>query len=171
MKDNPNAKTMLGQEPRRRDVSVTSERLDPYLVRAKPPGPARCTQCGAIYDRGRWSWGAAAPQAHAATCPACRRIADACPAGEVCIDGAFARAHRDEIISLARHCLKQESAEHALSRLMGIADTDGALRITTTDIHLPRVIAHALERAFKTKAEIRYDDSAHFVRVDWTRDS
>lgn len=171
MKDNPNARTVIGQERRRRDLIPPEDIHDPYLTRLKPSGPAACLQCGAVYEEGRWFWGATPAQTEKVTCPACQRIADDCPAGEVRIGGAFARAHDDEIINLARHCLKQECDEHALARIMGVADRDGELVITTTDIHLPRVIAHALERAFKAKAVMRYDDSTYFVRVHWTRET
>jgi hypothetical protein len=53
---------------------------------------------------------------------------------------------------------------------MAIGEEGDGLLITTTDIHLPRVIANALERAFKEQAAIHYDREGYFVRVTWKRD-
>jgi hypothetical protein len=58
-----------------------------------------------------------------------------------------------------------------MSRIMAIAQEENEFVITTTDIHLPRVIGNALERAFKQRAEFTYAREEHFVRVKWVRGS
>jgi hypothetical protein len=42
--------------------------------------------------------------------------------------------------------------------------------VTTTDIHLPRRIGHALEDSYKGKMEIHFDIEGHFARMKWHRD-
>ena len=62
---------------------------DTYKSGKKLAEPSRCPECGAVYHRGRWTWGAAPAGAAAATCPACHRIKDQFPAGHVTLKGEF----------------------------------------------------------------------------------
>ena len=142
-------------------------RQDPYQLRHKPKEPAVCFGCGAIYHRGRWQWGAKPEGAHDADCPACRRIADAMPAGVVTLHGPAALAHKDEIIGLAKNEEKAEHAEHALNRIMSISEAENAIEIRTTDIHLPRRLGEAVKRAFHGEVAMHFDEAGYFVRVDW----
>jgi NMD protein affecting ribosome stability and mRNA decay len=141
--------------------------LDPYQAQQKLHEPTACPQCGAVYHHGRWQWGQRPDDAHAELCPACRRIADALPAGTVTLHGAFALQHKDEIIRLARNEEKTENAEHPLNRIISIDETPEGLAINTTDIHLPRRLGEAVKHAFHGELTIHYDDSGYFVRVDW----
>ena len=43
--------------------------------------------------------------------------------------------------------------------------------VTTTDIHLPRRIGHALEHAFKGKLDTHYNEEEYFIRIQWRRDA
>jgi hypothetical protein len=58
---------------------------------------------------------------------------------------------RTEILGLVRNIQELQNAEHPLSRIIDIAETPDRTVVTTTDIHLPRRIGHALEHAFKGK--------------------
>lgn len=159
--------------PRRMDRRIAEHVHDPYKTRLKLPEPTVCPDCGAVYHEGRWRWPSAPPpdDAHRETCQACHRIHDKYPAGWVTMAGDFARAHRDEIIHLARHNEEAEKAEHPLHRIMDISEADGGLEITTTDIHLPRRIGEALRHAFHGALEFHYDEETYRLRVHWTRDS
>jgi hypothetical protein len=141
--------------------------LDPYQARQKLKGPTACPNCGAIYHHGRWQWGPTPDDARAEPCPACRRIADALPAGIVTLHGEFARQHKDEIIGLARNEEAAEKGEHPLNRIMTISDKPEGLVIDTTDIHLPRRLGEAVKRAFHGDLAMHFDDAGYFVRVDW----
>ncbi len=143
--------------------------LDPYQRRHKPAEPAACPQCGAIYHQGRWQWAPARPDSRAELCPACRRIADKLPAGIVTIKGAFARERKDEILGLVRHQEVAEKNEHPLNRIIAIAEEGDAIVVTTTDIHLPRRIGEALERAFGGAVQFHFDEAGYFARVTWER--
>jgi hypothetical protein len=110
------------------------------------------------------------PAASNDLCPACHRIKDNYPAGEITLGGAFFAAHREEILRLVRNEGAAETAEHALHRIMGIEQGPAETVVTTTDIHLPRRIGHALEHAYKGEMEIHFDEEGHFARVKWRRD-
>jgi hypothetical protein len=144
---------------------------DPYHARGKYREPTRCGGCGAIYHKGRWQWLDDAPAgAREAHCPACRRIQDKCPAGEIIVSGAFAAGHADEVMHLIRNTEKAENQEHPLNRIMGIRQEEDVVTVTTTDIHLPRRIGHALEDAWDGELETHYDEEGWFARVTWRRE-
>jgi hypothetical protein len=161
-------------EPRHDTIKshyIEPHRHDPYKARHKLQGPCLCPQCGAIFQEGRWQWMDEVPQgALKETCPACHRANDKFPAGEIVLGGAFFAAHRDEVLALVRNTQTQQNAEHPLSRIIGISESGGATVVTTTDIHLPRRVGHALEHAFKGKLDVHYNEEEYFVRVRWHRD-
>jgi hypothetical protein len=161
-------------EPRRDSIKshhVEPHRHDPYKARHKLPEPAACPECGAVFREGRWQWVNEGPEgAHKERCPACHRINDKFPAGEIIIAGAFSKAHHAEILALVRNIQEEQNAEHPLSRVMDIVEFGDKTVVTTTDIHLPRRIGHALEHAFKGKLDVHYNEEEYFVRVQWRRD-
>ena len=151
---------------------LLKERIhDPYHTRLKLREATSCPQCGLRYRNGRWSTAATgAASFRKLLCPACRRINDNYPAAELSLSGAFLHSHRVEIISRIRNVEKAERAEHPLNRIMDIEDDDGMIRITTTDLHLPRRIAHALKDAFGGESKTHYDRAGHFARFHWSRE-
>jgi hypothetical protein len=75
-------------------------------------------------------------------------------------------------VALARNLEASEKDEHPLNRIMAIEErTEDELVITTTDIHLPRRIGEAVQRAFHGDLQLHYDQENYFVRVDWQRDA
>lgn len=171
MKRNDRSKQFIGQDMRRRDLLTPEREHDPYKATTKPAGAVQCPRCQAVFTRGRWTWDDAPPNAQGHVCPACARIDDDYPAGVIRIEGDFALAHSAEILNLIRNCHERESDDHPLSRIMKIENGEGGIQITTTDLHLPRVIGNALERAYKRQAEFNYDREGYFVRVSWRRDN
>ncbi len=155
----------------RKDRLIREKRHDSYYEREKLPEPSRCSGCGACYTGGRWTWKAppAQPPPHQTLCPACRRIADDYPAGQVEIEGDFFRGHRSEMENLIRNVEEQEKANHPLQRLIRIAARPEGALITTTGIHLARRIGEALSRAYKGELTIQYADQEQSIRVYWRR--
>jgi hypothetical protein len=103
--------------------------------------------------------------------PACRRIEDELPVGVVTLRGDFAREHKEEMIHLARRQEAAEKKEHPLNRIINIEESVEGIVITTTDIHLPRRIGQAIQRAFHGQIDDIFDKGGCFVRVNWTRDA
>lgn len=144
---------------------------DPYRSGEKLRQGTRCPQCGARYRNGRWTWPKTQTSAlKSQLCPACRRINDHYPAGEVVLSGSFAHSHQDEILTRARHIEASESALHPLHRIMAVEEKDDSIVISTTDIHLPHQIVHALKDAWNGTTKTHYDIDGYFVRIRWERD-
>jgi NMD protein affecting ribosome stability and mRNA decay len=143
---------------------------DPYRTTAKLRAPRRCAQCGATYLKGRWQWQSVLPTAPATiVCPACRRSNEKYPAGELTLRGAFVAEHDTELVRLIRNIEAAESREHPLHRIMALQRSDGSIVITTTDVHLPRRMGHALEDAWGGELSTHYDEQGYFARVTWER--
>ncbi len=151
--------------------NIQEEVHDPYKARKKPSKPCLCPQCGAVNSGGRWHWAKEKVEGlEEELCPACHRINDNYPAGEVILSGGFLAAHKQEIVDLARNTERAERAEHALQRILSIDEADGKVTITTTDVHLPRRIGHAIFDAYRGDLDTHYDRAGYFVRMTWKRE-
>jgi NMD protein affecting ribosome stability and mRNA decay len=157
-----------GDVPRRSRI-FNDERVDPYQARGKYREPTVCSDCGAVFRRGRWTHGEAPDGANRDRCPACRRIREKLPAGSVLLEGPFYVAHRDELLRLVRHEADNERAEHPINRIMDIEEDETRAIVTTTDIHTPHRIGTALERAYQGELAMRYGDEEYSIRVSWRR--
>jgi len=151
----------------RQDGIFQEREHDAYKAKGKLAEPSVCSQCGAVFHRGRWQWLEAPTDAHNVICPACRRIHDHFPAGYLTMKGDFFNKHRDEIMSLVRHYEKHMRTEHPLKRIMAIEDNDGTTLVTTTDIHLVRGIGEALHHAYQGDLEFHYNSEQNLLRVSW----
>ncbi len=152
-----------------RHRTIQEYQHDTYKLKGKLKEPAVCPQCGAVFHKGRWTWGARPVQAHEAVCPACHRINDKYPKGLVTLKGEFFNAHREELLNVVRNAEQKEKAEHPLSRIMSVEDKDEDTVIATTDTHLPRRIGEALSHAHHGDLSFHYDEGEQFIRVNWTR--
>ena len=83
------------------------------------------------------------------------------------LHGAITPQRKDEMIGLARNEEAAEKGEHPLNRIISIEETPEGLVINTTDIHLPRRLGEALNRAFHGELNMHFDEAGYFVRVDW----
>jgi NMD protein affecting ribosome stability and mRNA decay len=153
----------------RRDRVHQSQQTDPYALRAKLPDPTACPSCGALYRRGRWTWGAAPADARRTKCPACRRIADGYPAGILRLAGPFTKRHADEIRGLVRNVEEREKKEHPLKRVMSVRKRGDALVVTTTDEHLARGIGEAVRHAYQGELDYRFSEAENVLRLVWRR--
>jgi hypothetical protein len=142
--------------------------LDPYQRQQKLPDDTICPQCGAVYHKGRWQWRPRLENGHETPCPACRRINDKFPAAIIVLRGALGRQQKEEIVRLAGHQEEAEKSEHPLNRIITIEEDADAIVINTTDIHLPRRIGEAVERALHGNLNEDFDKGGYFVRVNWT---
>jgi hypothetical protein len=147
------------------------KRCDSYNTGRKPRDPAICPNCHAVFMNGHWQWTTLLPKrARQEICPACRRIKDNCPAGTLLLKGSFIRAHKAELINLVKNQELCEKAEHPLNRIIRIEEHPDRLAIQTTDIHLPKRIADALNHAYKGDFRVRYEEGGYFVQVIWKKE-
>jgi hypothetical protein len=158
--------TIIGE---RLDKLIKEREHDTYKTKGKLSEPTVCPVCGAVYHKGHWQWMDAPAGAEEHKCPACQRIEDKVPAGYVNISGEFFNAHRDEIMGLIHNQEQREKTGHPLNRLMAITDTEDGIEITTTDMHLPRDIGVALEKAYDGELDFQYTDESNILRVTWSR--
>ena len=151
-----------------REDGIFKERVhDAYKAKGKLREPSVCSQCGAVFHKGRWQWLDAPPDAHRTVCPACNRIHDHYPAGFLTLKGDFFRSHHDEIMNLVKNLEKHERAEHPLKRIMAVEENDGTTLVTTTDIHLARSLGYALHHAYRGDLEYHYNDAQNLLRLIW----
>jgi hypothetical protein len=148
---------------------LVQESEDPYRARARPPEPAKCPSCRAVFNAGKWSWDPAPEDAHPHKCPACQRIHDKFPAGYVTIKGGFFEKHRDEIIALITSKEGLEKADDPLQRIIAIEDVREGLQVTTTDSYLARGIGEALHETFQGDLKLRYSRDEYLLRATWKR--
>lgn len=151
------------------DHLLESMEKDVYGQKGKLSDPTACRDCGAVYHKGRWTWGAPPADAARVQCPACRRIADDYPAGLVTISGDFALAHADEIRGLVQNIEEREKKEHPLKRIIAIDRESDALVVKTTNARLARGIGEALEHAYKGELDYRFTEAENVLRVAWKR--
>ena len=151
------------------DRIFDAKRHDPYQAAGKYTEPTRCATCGAVFHRGRWQWAGAPQDSHMALCPACQRIRDKLPAGELTLEGAFVHAHRAELVRLVRNEAEHEGKEHPVHRIMQLDEGADRVLVSTTDIHLPQRIGEALKRAYDGELQVHYGHDEYSVRVHWRR--
>lgn len=155
---------------RSRGDRLIKERIhDPYKTRSKLPEPTACPECHAVFQEGRWAWADVPPRANQELCPACQRVNDRVPAGFLSLSGEFFQAHKEEIINLIRNKEESEKAQHPLKRIMAIEEQEKETVITFTEIHLPRGIGEAVNRAYEGELDYQYTDEANILRVRWHR--
>jgi len=153
----------------RRDRTVQEYQHDTYKLRGKLKEPTVCTTCGAVFHKGRWTWGPKPEGADEITCPACLRIRDKYPKGFVTLKGPFVAEQHEQVMGVVHHAEAKEKPEHPLSRIMGVERRPEGLMVSTTDTHLPRLIGEALQHAYHGELDLHYDDDEDFVRVTWTK--
>lgn len=153
----------------RKDRLIQERNHDPYKTAGKPGGCTVCPVCNAVFKDGHWQWLDSWPvNAPKELCQACQRARDNYPAGSVTMTGEFARTHREEILNLARNHGEGERQRHPLHRILRVEERPAEVVVTTTDIHLPKRIGQALQRAYKGSLDVHYDLEGCFARVHWT---
>ena len=154
---------------KRQDRLIRESDHDPYHSRLKLKGPTVCPDCGAVYDRGRWSWKEADAETRKQTCPACQRIADRVPAAFLTIRGEFLQNNKDEILNLIRNYEAKERQEHPMKRIMASEELADGIQFTFSDAHLARGIGEALQRAYEGEIDYQYTKEDIMLRVTWMR--
>ncbi|MBY4866531.1 glutamyl-tRNA amidotransferase [Burkholderia sp. Bp9017] len=154
----------------RRDKRMQPHTKDSYRDPKRPKGDRICEGCGALCDAGRWTWYATQLDRRQLECPACKRMRENAPAGELVLRGAYLHAHRSAILDLLERQAALEKSEHALERVMEIDKSEESLVVRTTGVHMVRRLAQALLHAHHGHLAINYRDGEDVLRAHWTRD-
>jgi hypothetical protein len=141
---------------------------DTYKTPLKYPEPTVCTQCGSVYEKGKWTWSEIPDDYHKEICPACRRIEDHYAAGSIKMSGTFFNEHKTEILHMIANVEKAEKSLHPLERIMSISSDNGNTEILTTGMHIANRIGNHLYDAYKGNLQTQYD-SENMVRIEWSR--
>ena len=154
---------------KRLDRLIKEKRKDTYKATNTMHEPAYCTECGATYINGRWTWKELDEEKHQTICPACKRTVDKYPAGYIEIKGNFFSRHANEISNLIRNTEKLEKTERPLERIMSRHFNRNKAVLTTTGIHIARRIGEALFRSYQGEFNFQYADGDKSIRVFWER--
>jgi NMD protein affecting ribosome stability and mRNA decay len=128
-----------------------------------------CSNCGAIFSNGKWTWKDQINNLRETTCPACKRINDNYPAGFVEIKGRFYSEHEKEISNLIMNMEKTEKKERPLERIMMFKPEKSKATLTTTGIHIAKRIGEALSKSYQGNFTFMYLDGEKSIRVLWER--
>lgn len=156
----------------RHDGMEAGHHSDPYLQRQKVTEPSTCPDCQASFHDGRWTWDPPIPDAASHRCPACERIRDQVPAGELTLSGAFLSLHAEEVMRLVNNTELRIRSEHPLERLMNTSGdpTTGEVVLRFTGIHATHGVGAALEKAFGGELTAPYPDAGSPMHASWRRD-
>ncbi|WP_431291339.1 BCAM0308 family protein [Burkholderia cepacia] len=158
-----------GRHPLRHDRRMQPHTKDSYRDPKRPKGDRICEGCGAVCDAGRWTWYATPLDRRQLECPACRRMRENLPAGELVLHGAYLCAHRATILDLLERQAILETSEHALERIMEIEKSADMVVVRTTGVHMVRRLAEALLHAHHGDLALNYRDGEDILRAQWTR--
>jgi hypothetical protein len=148
--------------------NFTDPRYDTYKTPLKYPEPTVCTQCGSVYEKGKWTWSEIPREYYEEICPACKRIGDRYAAGIIQMSGEFFNEHRSDILNMIMNIEKAEKALHPLERIMSILSKDDVTEILTTGMHIANRIGNHLYDAYKGSLQTNYD-SENIIRIEWSR--
>jgi hypothetical protein len=148
---------------------------DTYVPRWAPAGLLYCAGCGAVYYRRRWTLtppdeirdkAEFGDGVTSALCPACRKIGDRYPSGELRMKGVTPRV-KTELFRLLRNEEVRAREKNPLERIMRIeADRDG-WRVETSTEKLAQRLGRSLRKARGGKVSYHWSHNNKFVRVFW----
>lgn len=153
----------------RRDRYIKEYEHDTYKTKGKLREPTVCSECGAVFRKGRWQWLARPRGARETLCPACHRLQDKYPGGYLTLSGPFQKQHGDEILHLAKNVEQREKKNHPLRRILSLEEQGENILITTTTMGMARAIGDAVHHAYKGELCYQYTDEADILRVAWKR--
>jgi len=151
-------------------MKIDAER-DTYLPRRSPKGLIQCTGCGAFYHRRHWQLVAPAGfnspvHPHPIYCPACTKIRDRVPGGELNLFGVRG-GERGEIVRILRNEEEQARTKTPLEMIMGMQETDGHWKVETTTEKLAQRLGRSIKNARGGKLDYKWGHNNKFVRVVW----
>jgi hypothetical protein len=146
---------------------------DMYLPRLDPKGVIQCSGCGAFHYRRHWTLVPPGNfntqvRAHPVFCPACLKIKDHYPGGELRLSG-MDTAERQEIVRILRNEEEQARTKNPLERMMRLETVDGGWKIETTTEKLAQRLGRAVRKARGGTVNFKWSHNNKFVRVRWEK--
>jgi hypothetical protein len=145
---------------------------DSYLPRRSPKGIIQCTGCGAFYFKRRWTL--SAPSAFASSvrarpvyCPACRKMRERFPEGELRLVGLEA-GDRNEIARILRNEEEAAREKNPLERIMRFHARNGDWWVETTTEKLAQRLGRSVRKARGGKLQFKMGHNNKFMRVIWS---
>ena len=149
---------------------------DSYLPKGAPGKMVICPGCHALSIGKRWRMDEAAYAKHVQAgtarqvfCPACEKIRDGYPSGQVTLKGPFLAEHREEILRIIKNEEQRARGTNPLQRIMSLSEKSGQLDITTTDEKLAQRIGRELRKACGGRVTYGWSHNDKFLRVQWER--
>ena len=152
---------------------------DTYLPRRSPKGTLYCSSCGAVYYRRRWTltpppevrdWVEFRDGVTITRCPACRKIRDHYPSGELRLLGATPK-EKQEMLLMLRNEEERAREKNPLERIMRIQADGPEWKIETTTEKLAQRLGRSLEKAFGGSVTYKWSHNNKFARVIWQREA
>ena len=148
---------------------------DMYLPRSAPRETMQCSGCGAFYHRRHWTLVppgnfSAQPPRRRTLCPACAKIRDHYPGGEVRLAGIDS-LERGEIARILRNEEERARAKNPLERIMRLEASRDGWRVETTTEKLAQRLGRAVHKARGGSVEYKWSHNNKFVRVIWQKDA
>ena len=151
---------------------------DTYLPRRSPEGLLYCRGCGSIYYRRRWTL--KPPQevldlTHSSEdvrfvlCPACRKLHDHYPSGELRLVGVPVDEKR-EILRLLRNEEERAREKNPLERIMRIETDRDEWKVETTTEKLAQRLGRCVRKARGGKVVFKWSHNRKFARVLWQKE-
>lgn len=128
---------------------------DMYLPKRSPKGLLWCRGCGSIYYRRRWTLSPtqeirdrveSGQGVSSILCPACRKIHDRYPAGELRLIG-IAPGEKRELLRLLRNEEQRAREKNPLERIMCVETNRAGWRVETTTEKLAQRLGRCLRKA------------------------
>ena len=142
-----------------------------YVPRLEPKGGViQCSGCGAFHYRRHWTLTpppglASRTHEQLVLCPACRKIQDKYPGGELTLRGVEAE-NRAEIARILRNEESRAREKNPLERIMRMDAANGGWRIETTTKKLAQRLGRSIKKARGGKLSYKWEhDTNKYVRV------
>lgn len=144
---------------------------DTYLPKLSPKEVIQCSGCGAFYHRRHWMLAAPAEfklpvHVHPSFCPACKKIKQGYPSGELSLKG-IDTAERQEILRILRNEEEQARTKNPLEMIMSLQKTGEHWRVETTTEKLAQRLGRSVKKARGGKLLYKWGHNNKFVRVVW----
>lgn len=147
---------------------------DTFLPRLSPKEIIQCAGCGAFYHRRHWTLTAPAGitlpiHTHPIYCPACNKIKEHRPSGELDLAGVTV-GDRGELLRILRNEERRAREKNPLERIMRVQATNDRWKVETTTEKLAQRLGRSLHKARGGRIEYKWSHNNKFVRVLWDKD-